>query len=325
MTTPESEFSPAQTVAQWQGQLLMRIRLLAAEHTRITDAGWEKFEALTSDGDQQSAWQAHLDGLEAQREQAEQTALTAGIEAAWIADARELGRHSTRPRVEAGVRENPVRDNAAQDFYIDMLSLDLWHLERMAALAAARADRIATGRWSFGTNPGAAAQFARNMQLYHQRVTALAHAAQFTATEADMFWGPAAEGARRGHAVHLETYTELDLVAEWNAYAAPSPDLAIPPYVPTDPDTGTPTAGAEVTPPTPQQMIDTAAASLRARFVDAALHNEHADADSGAAAAITAAVDAAVATAEHAWDTEPDPSHHVGDARGPTELGIDPY
>ncbi|MFI5540716.1 hypothetical protein ACIA5H_30415 [Nocardia sp. NPDC051900] len=325
MTTPESEFSPAQTVAQWQAQLLMRIRLLAAEHTRITDAGWEKFEALTSDGDQQTAWQAHLDGLEAQLEQAEQTALTAGIEAAWIADARELGRHSTRPRVEAGVRQNPMRDNAAQDFYIDMLSLDLWHLERMAALAAARADRIATGRWSFGTNPAAAAQFARNMQLYHQRVTALAHAAQFTATEADTFWGPAAEGARRGHAVHLETYTELDLVAAWNAYAAPSPDLAIPPYVPTDPDTGTPTAGAEVTPPTPQQMINTAAASLRARFVDAALHNEHADTDPGAAAAITAAVDAAVATGQHAWDTEPDPSHHVGGYRGPTELGIDPY
>ncbi|MGW5217385.1 hypothetical protein ACWEQA_05915 [Nocardia sp. NPDC004085] len=325
MTAPESEFSPAQTVAQWQAQLLMQIRLLAAEHTRITDAGWEKFEALTSDGDQQAAWQVHLDGLEAQLEHAEQTALTAGIEAAWIEDARELGRHSTRPRVEAGVRENPVRDNAAQDFYIDMLSLDLWHLERMAALAAARADRIATGRWSFGTNPAAAAQFARNMQLYHQRVTALAHAAQFTATEADTFWGPAAEGARRGHAVHLETYTELDLVAQWNAYAAPSPDLAIPPYIPTDPDTGTPTAGTEATPPTPQQMIDTAAASLRARFVDAALHNEPTDTDPGAAAAITAAVDAAVATGEHAWDTEPDPSHHVGDPRGPNDMGIDPY
>ncbi|UGT70826.1 hypothetical protein LTT66_12015 [Nocardia gipuzkoensis] len=323
MTVPESEFSPEQTVAQWQAQLLMRIRLLAAEHTRIADAGWEKFEALTSDGDQQAAWQAHLDGLEAQREQAEQTALTAGIEPAWIADARELGTASTRPRVEAGVRQNPMRDNAAQDFYIDMLSLDLWHLERMAALAAARADRISTGRWSFGTDPARAAQFSRNMQLYHQRVTALAHAAKFTATEADLFWGPAAEGARRTHAVHLETYDELDLVAQWNAYAAPSPDLAIPPYVPTDPDTGTPIAGAELTPPTPHQMIDTAAASLRAQFIDAALGD--ADTTNPDAAAITEAVDAALPAGTHVWDTEPDHTGPATEPGGTTDLGIAPY
>ncbi|MGQ4618992.1 hypothetical protein [Nocardia sp. R7R-8] len=324
MTTPESEFSPPQTVVQWQAQLLMRIRLLAAEHTRITDAGWEKFEALTSDGDQQAAWQAHLNGLEAQREQAEQTALTAGIAAAWIEDARELGIRSTRPRVEAGVRQNPMRDNAAQDFYLDMLHLDLWHLERMAALAAARADRISTGRWSFGTSPAAAAQFARNMQLYHQRVTALAHAAQFTATEADLFWGPDAEGARRGHAVHLETYNELDLVAEWNAYAAPSPDLAIPPYVPTDPDTGTLIAGGEVMPPTPQQMIDNAWVSLRSQFVDAALARDNAT-HPDAAVAIGNAVDAALPTGDHTWDAETDHPGQAVDSRGATDLGIGPY
>ncbi|MGO4613024.1 hypothetical protein AB4305_03610 [Nocardia sp. 2YAB30] len=323
MTTPDSEFSPPQTVVQWQAQLLLRIRLLAAEHTRILDAGWENFEALTTDGDPQTAWRTHLDGLEAQREQAEQTALTAGVEAAWIEDARELGSRSTRPRVDAGLRQNPSRDNAAQDFYVDMLALDLWHLERMAGLSAARADRIATGRWSFGTNPIAAAQFAQNMQLRYERVTALAHAAQITTAEADLLWGPDAEGSRRQHAVHLETYDELTLVNEWNSHATARGELAVPPYIPTDPDTGTPIAGAEVTPPTPQHMIEAATAALRAEFVDAALGRDG-DLDLGPTV-ITGAIDAALPAGEHTWDSEPDDADPATNPHRPPDLGTDPY
>lgn len=326
MTTPEPESSPPQSVAEWQAQLLLRIRLLAAEHTRILDGGWENFEALTVDGDRATVWQTHLDGLEAQREQAEQTALTAGIEPAWIEDARELGIQSTRPRVDAGVRQNPVRDNAAQDFYVDMLSLDLWHLERMAGLSAARADRVATGRWSFGTDPIAAARFAQNMRLYHERVTALAHAAQITATEADELWGPVAEGVRRQLVVNLATYDELTLVNEWNSYATVRADLAIPPYVPADPDTGTPVAGARVIPPTPHQMIAAATASLRAEFVEAAINNAASESDHNAEpAAITDAIDAALPEAVHSWDSEPDHTEDTTNRDHLTDLGTDLY
>ncbi|MEV6140495.1 hypothetical protein AB0L63_31535 [Nocardia sp. NPDC051990] len=332
MTTPESEFSAPRTVVQWQAQLLLRIRLLSAEHTRIQDAGWENFEALTADGDPQQAWQTHLDGLEAEREQAEQTALTAGIEPAWIEDARELGIQSTRPRVDAGVRQNPVRDNAAQDFYVDMLSLDLWHLERMAGLSAARAARVATGRWSFAVNPIAATQFAQNMQLYHERVTALAHAAQITSTEADELWGPVAEGTRRDHAVNLATYDELTLVNEWNSYATVRTDQAIPPYVPTDLDTGIPIAGAQVIPPTPQQMIAAATASLRAEFVDAAINSPVSefgrDAEPTAVTeptAISEAIDAALPEGAYSWDSEPDHTDQITNPHRPIDLGTAPY
>ncbi|WP_433620923.1 hypothetical protein [Nocardia sp. CA-120079] len=326
MTTPEPESSSPQSVVEWQAQLLLRIRLLAAEHTRILDGGWENFEALTVDDDPRTAWQTHLDGLEAQREQAEQTALTAGIESAWIEDARELGIQSTRPRVDAGVRQNPLRDNAAQDFYVDMLSLDLWHLERMAGLSAARADRIATGRWSFATNPIAGAQFAQNMQLYHERVTALAHAAQITATEAGELWGPVAEGVRRQLAVNLATYDELTLVNEWNSYATVRTDLAIPPYVPTDPDTGIPIAGAQVIPPTPQHMIDAATASLRAEFVDAAINSAASESDHNAEpTAITDAIDAALPEGAHSWDSEPDHGDQTTNPHHQIDLGTEPY
>ncbi|MGV9822953.1 hypothetical protein [Nocardia xishanensis] len=313
MTGPDEGFSPPQTVVEWQASLLRSIRTLAAEHTRVSAAGWENFEAV--DGDARSAWETHLDALEAQRQEIEQVALTAGLDATTIADASELGHRSARPTVPAEQRHNPVRDNVAQDFYIDMMTLDLWHLERMASLAAARADRIATGRWSFGINPLTDAQFAQNMGLRHQRITALAHAAEITATEAETLWGPSAEDARRAHAVYVETHDELNLATEWNFYAAASPDLAIPPYLPPAPAAATSAADGAPVPPTPQQMIDAASASLRARFVDAAVDP----------AAITAAVDAALPDGSDgpSWIGEPDQFIDAPEPPRSVEYGTD--
>ncbi|MET8779012.1 hypothetical protein ABZV58_28750 [Nocardia sp. NPDC004654] len=289
MTTPDS--SPPDTVAGWQAQLLLRIRMLAAEHTRVRNAGYEITEDPDRNVEHRTAYLAHLDTLEAERELAEQTALSAGLDPTWIEDMRELGGRDAPSPIRSSARHAPARDNAAQQMYVDMLGLDLWHLERMASLSAARADRIATGRWSFGTDPLAEQRFARNMAARHQRVTALAHAAEITPAEAETLWGASAEGARRAHAVFVETYDELSVVAEWNSYAIASPDLAIPPYLPADSATATPTAGAHASPPTPRQMIDAASASLRARFVDAALS------DSGVVedhTAITTAIEAAL-------------------------------
>lgn len=320
MPSSESHFSSPQTVVEWQAQLLLRVRLLAAEHSRVLAAGWENFEAI--DGDARTAWQAHLDGLEAQREQTEQTALTAGVEPAWIADARELGIRSTHPPAQLSARQTPLRDNAAQDFYMDMMMLDLWHLERMAGVEAVRADRIATGRWSFGANPIAARQFVQNMHLRHQRVIALAHAAEITATEAEHLWGPDAEGTGRGHVIVASSYDELSLAKEWNSYAAPSRELAIPPYIPDIPDgSAAPTAHA-VAPPTPQQMITAASASLRAEFVDAALHRDTVLELETAPTVISAAVNAALPSPDTTWAHEPDPTV---DAPAPDpSLDLDP-
>ncbi|SUE28931.1 Uncharacterised protein [Nocardia farcinica] len=315
MTTPPPPNS-ALTVVQWQAQLLSRIRFLAAEHARIHDAGWDDFEPA-ADEQPRDAWLTHLDALESERERTEQTAVSAGIELAWIEDARTLGSLSYTPRPDIGARTNPTRDDAAQSFYLDMLTLDLWHLERMAGLAAARADRIATGRWSVDTPAQASAVFDRNMALYHQRVTALAHAAGITAPEAELLWGGGGEPVRREQARHLDAYDELTLVQEWNYYATERGDLPIPPYIPDVPATDASHRTESVTPPTPQQMIAAAEAALRAEFIDAALHHGLDDADLATdSLALTAAIDAALPTGEHTWDTTRDP---VGDPTSPFE------
>ncbi|MEU2258114.1 hypothetical protein ABZ540_33630 [Nocardia xishanensis] len=267
--------------------------MLAAEHTRVRDAGYEITEDPDLNVEHRVAYLAHLDTLEAEREQVEQTALSAGLDPSWIEDMRELGGRDAPPPIRSAIRHAPPRDNAAQEMWVDMLGLDLWHLERMASLAAARSDRIATGRWSFGINPIVEQRFADNMQARHQRVTALAHAAEITPAEAETLWGSSAEGARRAHAVFIETYDELSVVAEWDTYATASPDLAIPPYLPGNSTTAT-TAG-EALPPTPQQMINAASASLRARFIDAALSNSGVIDDLTADhTAITTAIEAAL-------------------------------
>ncbi|WP_216917771.1 hypothetical protein [Nocardia noduli] len=310
-----------ESVVQWQAQLLTRIRLLTGEHTRILDAGWEGFEPLDPDGDAESAWRAHLDALTGEREHAEQTALSAGVRQEWIADAVALGENSALPRVDALSRQDsmPWRDDAAQSFFMDMLGLDLWHLERMAALAAERGDRIATGRWSYGTNPMSEKQFAQNMALRHERVIALAHAAQITDGEAAELWGDGAEPFRRDHAVRLEIRDELSVAQAWHSYSKPSTELAVPPYVPVDPATGTPIEGAHVLPPTPQQMIDAATATLRAEFIDAALTDTTA-----ALGAISAAVDDALPPGtgmDSVADLGPEPDADTGSRH---DYGTDP-
>lgn len=300
---------------QWQAQLLTQIRLLTGEHTRILDAGWEGFEPLDSGGDAESAWSEHLDALTAEQHRVEQTALSAGVRPEWIADAVALGENSALPRLDALSRQDsmPWRDDAAQSFFMDMLGLDLWHLERMAALAAERGDRIATGRWSYGTNPMSETQFAQNMALRHKRVVALAHAAQITDGEAAALWGDAAEPYRRDHAVRLEIRDELSVAQAWHSYSKLSTESAVPPYVPVDPATGTPIAGAHVLPPTPQQMIAAAAATLRAEFIDAAL-TDTADA-TAALGAISAAVDDALPPGtggDGVADPGPEPDNDLG-------------
>ncbi|WP_405180793.1 hypothetical protein OG225_06225 [Nocardia sp. NBC_01377] len=332
MTTSEPSPPIRQTVVQWQAHLLSQIRLLAEEHARILDAGWEGFEPLDPHGGAESAWRHHLDALAGEREQIKQTALSAGLPQAWITDAAALGEHHTQPRFDAFTRAEsmPWRDEAAQGFFVDMLGLDLWHLDRMAALVAERADRIATGRWSYGSDPIGEKQFAANMDLRYQRVVALTHAAAITETEAGLLWGDSAEPYRREHAVWLENRDELGVVAAWNSYTKPSTELKIPPYVPLDPATGTPIAGAHALPPTPRQMIAAAQASLRAGFIDTAVASDTAEQTVDtvdAASAISAAVDDALGhdgSADWAADPHSDSDPESVDGRNHPDVGKDP-
>jgi hypothetical protein len=324
MTTPND---PPETVSQWQTRMLLTIGNLSAEHARILDAGWTGFDAV-DDGGPEAAWQQHLEALDGEREGWEQIALSAGVDAGQIAAAAALGQQRTRPRVDAATRalSSPARDDAAAGFHVDMLAVELWRLERMAAIHADRSERIATGRYSFGGDPETEPKFLANMELFHQRATALAEAARITAPEAEELWGTGAEPVRRQHAVDLKGHNELELIQKWKTYARSTDEPTRPFYVPPDSATGTRAGQSPVTPPTPQQMILAAQASLRAEFLDAALAGVATDLDADATAAL-GAISAAVDDALPAdfTSTAPGTDHQIDlDLGHHTDYGNDP-
>ncbi|MGC4989892.1 hypothetical protein [Nocardia salmonicida] len=314
MTSPHE---PAESMSQRHGALLRRVQKVAAQLREVMDAGPQMFDDGIS-GDNEQVWRDRLETLGVEREHAEFEALLEGVDPGWVVDARELGQRGTSSPSPHVVRSHPARANEAQEFYLDMLELDLWNLERMASLEASRMDRIATGRWSFDRDPIGRAQFADNMAALHNRVTVLAAAAQLTPAEGDSLWGSSVEGIRRVHAATFAAYDEHTLLQQWNSYALPNPALDVPPYVPRDPDTGTPTDIVTVVPPTPSQMLADASKALRVQFVDAALRNVEPDDLEAESIAITAGVNAALRDDnELVWESDHDPLPGPTNGAGP--------
>ncbi|MGW5922161.1 hypothetical protein ACWFPY_24490 [Nocardia fluminea] len=316
-----SAHEPGESMSQRHGALLRRVQKVAAQLREVMDAGPGMFDDGVS-GDSQLVWSERVEMLGVEREHAEFEALLGGVDPGWVADARELGQRGTSSPSHHVVRSHPARANEAQEFYLDMLELDLWSLERMASLEASRMDRIATGRWSFDRDPIGMAQFADNMAALHNRVTVLAAAAQLTPAEGDSLWGASVEGIRRVHAATFAAYNEHTLLQEWNSYALANPALAVPPYVPREPDTGTPTDIVTVVPPTPSQMLADASKAVRVQYVDTALRNTESDDLEPESAAITSSVNAALrGDNELVWESDHDPLrgpiNEVGHERAP--------
>ncbi|MFI5501043.1 hypothetical protein ACIA5E_18450 [Nocardia asteroides] len=301
-----------ETAAARQGRLLLRIQSLATEQRRLTDTGPSMFADSGGAEPPEMVWQQRLDHLAHELVETEHQAQVAGVDRGWIDDARELGSRAATTPERSVVRQHPDRATEVQEFYLGMLEVDLWHLERMAGLDAARTDRIATGRWSFDDPPQAQHQFYANMFRHHERITVLAAAAQITRTEGELIWGRCVEGIRRAHIVAVSHLDETALAGAWNTYAQPDPMLRVPPYVPHDPLTNTPTSPTLVVPPSPRQMLTDATAALRAEFVAASLAQAD-PIDQGAV--ISAAVDAALPT-DHELSWEPDPTSAPGPTTG---------
>ncbi|MFE3757928.1 hypothetical protein ACFXO9_26775 [Nocardia tengchongensis] len=290
MTDPDPE-PQARSIQQWKIDLLQQIHDSAAEFRRIDSLGPDGYDG--TDGDATKDWLDHLDALSAVREATERIALSAGIPQPWIERARTVGAGYS-PTPAPDLSEEPVGE--AKQFYLDMLSVDLWNLQRMAYVAAARELREAAGSYEFGRDPLAGAEYMHNMELLHLRVRALAYAAQLTHRDAEKLWG--AEGnaeLRQVTATAVNSWDNLTVEFAWRQYAHPSPASAVPPYLSVDDDAGRRHLGRDTSPPTPDQLIADAAQALR----------EHAFVRSTPRWDIEIAVDAALqGDAEWQWGRE---------------------
>ncbi|WP_157120582.1 hypothetical protein [Nocardia fusca] len=309
---------PPVTVADWQTQLLRRIHHLAGEYARTYARGPQGYGGHDLDSDPETGWRAHLDVLEAAREHTEQVAVTAGVHPSDVDDARQRGLFGLAAPQQPPVREGIDRTGEMQDFYLDMLGLDLWHLERMASLHVTRTHRAAQGHSELHAGPMALRTFADNMALRSQRVTALAHVLRVTDTEAAALWGPGATSMRYWHAAAHQHASDLDLAAEWHSYSRPSAELATPPYVP-----DLEGAALGFIPPTPELMLDAATATLHTEILHTATEPIAAPGPGLVHAAISEAVDAAI-PGTGTWIVDQPETSPEAVAPHPGDIGTDP-
>ncbi|MFE2999734.1 hypothetical protein ACFXG4_32635 [Nocardia sp. NPDC059246] len=259
MTGPDFE-PPPEPIERWKIDLLQQVHDYAAEFRRIEALGAAGYDG--TDGDGTKDWLDHLDALSAVREATERVALSAGIPQPWIERARTVGAEYS-PTPPPDLSQPPASE--AQQFYLDMLSVDVWNLQRMAYVAAARELRETEGSYEFGTAPFARAEYQHNMQLLHLRVRALADAAHLTPADAEKLWGSSDNAdLQQVTAVAVNSWDNLTLEFAWRQYAQPNPASAVPPYLDADYHGEHPLTPGDIQPPTPEQLITQAAQTLRA-------------------------------------------------------------
>lgn len=257
LTGPDRE-PPAVAIERWKIDLLRQVHDFAAEFRRIDALGPRGYDG--TDGDAEKDWLDHLDALSAAREATERIALSAGIPQPWIERARTVGAEYS-PTPAPDMSPEPVGE--AKQFYLDMLSVEVWNLQRMAYVAAARELRTREGAYEFGTDPASGTEYRNNMHLLHLRVQALADAAQLNHHDAEKLWGATeTAGLRQVTAVAVNSWDNLTLEFAWRQYTRPNPASAVPPYL-GDERSGRRLARSAVSPPTPEQLIADAAHALR--------------------------------------------------------------
>ncbi|MFD3427488.1 hypothetical protein [Nocardia fluminea] len=266
------------------------------------------------------AWQEQADPLHAALTAAEEQARAAGVDLTWIDDARTVGSHQGTDPQTGAVRRVPLRELGIERFFLDLLDLDLWQLERMAALDTALPVRASAAHGVLTGDSARDLALFEHMHVRFSRASSLVAAVQLTPEEGERMWGTGAEPMRRMHAAAIDQMSDLQLLEQWQEYADADARLRMPPYRRQDPDTGKFLAGSLTEPPSPRQMIARAALMLYCRDPEGADHPGVPQSSVSAAAAhrldaaeaIGAAVDATNTDTGAVWapdpGSEPDPA-----------------
>jgi len=314
MTQPEPVPDPT---PGWRAALLRQVTHLSAEHSRITQLGPSGYDG--TDADAEDDWQHHLDSLAGERERTEQVALSAGIPAEVITQARNPA-HGDNPPAPPPLPHESGTARAVPahvgEFLTDMLTVDWFHLERMALFTAARELRIGQGEYGFGKDSAAIAAVDRNMNLLYMRIGAMAAAAEISKAEGALIWGHQLEDWRHLAQVTVHEMDDPALEHAWRHYTVPSTDPAIPPYIPVDPHTDLPVGHLRALPPPPAELLAQAADALTTTALtsyEPAMQAPH-----------THYVVDAVLPGEATRSWQPGPDTEPGPAPHPREVDLDP-
>ncbi len=316
---------PWEVLPPWKARLLEDIQELSVERARLLRRGYPTY---TPGGDGEfriQSWRSRLRVLDGLRNEAQIHARAVEVPPPWIEAARLLGRQGVRwaERDPAPPRP-PCGPEARRVWVLNLLADDVWQLEHMAAITAARRARMAGCGIHSEPDPVMASQFHNNMTAVWQRACELALAINLFDSEREQLWVRSAHGWGVLLAATVHTYDADILEERWRIHAWPGIEREARDGVDNIRDTldrhRARVLDAEVLPPRPQQLIQHAMHHL---------WHSGAEGDGVEYTASTAPDDAAVNAAlpdelELSWSAEPAHEPEPGPARFPREPGREP-
>ncbi|MFF3224084.1 hypothetical protein ACFYV7_14930 [Nocardia suismassiliense] len=202
----------------WKARLLDRIADLAARQSLVLHTEYPGYR----DGDGRGGaaiegWRSRLRSLDTLRTELEIRAELAGVDIELIGAARESGHSELHWNHLADYPLTVAPDELDRAPLLDAITEDMWTLEHMAAVEAARQEE---GR-HFTPDPAAQQQYQRNMIALRTRVNRTAATVELTETEqAEMLYRDHGDWIRLVSRT-VYGYAKLELEEHWYAYAWP--------------------------------------------------------------------------------------------------------
>ncbi|MFD5179422.1 hypothetical protein ACFWM1_26685 [Nocardia sp. NPDC058379] len=209
-------------------------------------------------------WIARVADFDALAAEMRSDALADGADPGLVEDACLFGIQAALDPGPPDWRPRPARQHPTEVSFIDLLHLDLWHLERAAALQLAYEKRVRCRSGDARADLDREQALFDRIDLRRRRVSGVVAGARITVGEGEELWGTGAEWMRCMHAGAVNRMSEAELVEMWNAYADARTPLIWPPYLLTDPDTGKPQRPNLTEPPSTEEMLAQASAASAA-------------------------------------------------------------
>jgi len=206
--TPRPAAEPA-----WKANLLDTVQRLAFAHRHVYRQQFQP-GAGTGSGREQ-AQHYGLKTLGYLRAEAEAHARVAGLDPAQIVEARSKGLRGIVPQDR--IAHAPRTANAMRELLIGEVANELWVLEHMAVLEAARLQTGTEGL--FAADLATVKNYHRNAITLWRRATTIASGLDLSAAEQDGMWATSAEQWRTIAAGTIHPHDAEVLEARWRRYA----------------------------------------------------------------------------------------------------------
>ncbi|MFI9410067.1 hypothetical protein [Nocardia gamkensis] len=316
---------PWEVLPPWKVRLLEDIQELSVERAHLLRRGYPTYTP-SGDGEFQiQSWRSRLRTLDAIRSEAEIHARAVEVPPAWIEAARLLGRQGVRWAGRDAAPPRPPRGSEARrGWVLNTLADDVWHLEHMAVLTAARRARLAAQGIHSEPAPVVASQFHNNMTAVWQRACELASAVNLVDLERGQLWARSAHGWGVLLTATVHSYDIDTLEERWRTHAWPGVEREARYVVDNIRDTvdrdRDRVLDAEALPPRPQQLIQHAIHHLQ----DSGTTGDGTEYTASTAPDDGAVIDALPDELELSWSAEPANEPDTAAARFPRDPGREP-